>query len=233
MALHKVFGGEFDFRIPDYQRPYAWEPDQADQLLQDLAEALERGTEEPYFLGSVVLVKAKGSVDAMVIDGQQRLTTLTIVLAVLRDLTVDAVLRGALEDMVLEKGNPILGRPAKPRLTLRAKDAEFFRKHVQNAGSIAGLLDLKPDSCGTDAQKSIVANTRSLHTTLAAWSPERRQALMTMIGSRTFLVVVSTPTLDSAHRIFSVMNARGLDLSPADIFKADVIGGLNADYAAK
>ena len=47
-----------------------------------------------------------------------------------------------------------------------------------------------------------------------------------MLSDRTFLVVVSTPDLDSAHRIFSVMNARGLDLSPADIFKSQVIGDL-------
>ena len=46
---------------------------------------------------------------------------------------------------------------------------------------------------------------------------------------RTFLVVVSTPDQESAYRIFSVMNARGLDLSPTDIFKADIIGAIHED----
>ena len=56
-------------------------------------------------------------------------------------------------------------------------------------------------------------------------------------GTRTFLVVVSTPDLNSAHRIFSVMNARGLDLTPSDIFKSKVIGDVvdqdAAEYADK
>lgn len=84
VPLHKIFCSDYDFRIPDYQRPYAWEREQATQLLEDLVEALDRGGDEPYFLGSIVLVKHKGVSDAEVIDGQQRLTTLTILLAVLR-----------------------------------------------------------------------------------------------------------------------------------------------------
>ena len=59
---------------------------------------------------------------------------------------------------------------------------------------------------------------------LADWTNDRRNGSRRMMVARTFLVVVSTPDLSSAHRIFSVMNARGLDLSAADIFKADVIG---------
>ncbi|GAA3657262.1 DUF262 domain-containing protein [Streptomyces sp. S1A] len=75
MPLHKVFSSDYDFQIPDYQRPYAWQEEQATQLLTDLLEALDRGTDEPYFLGSIVLVKDGGAPRAEVIDGQQRLTT--------------------------------------------------------------------------------------------------------------------------------------------------------------
>jgi uncharacterized protein with ParB-like and HNH nuclease domain len=73
MPLHKIFSSDYDFRIPDYQRPYAWQEEQAVQLLTDLTEALERGNGEPYFLGSLVLVKTNGEPQADVIDGQQRL----------------------------------------------------------------------------------------------------------------------------------------------------------------
>ncbi|MEO6084650.1 MAG: DUF262 domain-containing protein, partial [Umezawaea sp.] len=95
MALHRVFNGDFDFHVPHYQRQYAWEVEQAVQLLQDLREALERDQEEPYFLGSLVLVKPESGTRVDVIDGQQRLTTLTILLAVLRDLAVDPEIRSA------------------------------------------------------------------------------------------------------------------------------------------
>ena len=102
LPLYKVFCSDFDFRIPNYQRPYAWKVEQASQLLADLTDALNRGSDEPYFLGSVVLVQVAGSATADVIDGQQRLTTLTILLAILRDLTQSAELASELEQMIRE-----------------------------------------------------------------------------------------------------------------------------------
>ncbi len=231
VPLHKVFCSDYDFRIPDYQRPYAWEVEQAAQLLDDLVEALDRDTDEPYFLGSIVLVKQKESSDAEVIDGQQRLTTVTILLAVLRDLTDDDELRVDLEKMVAEPGNKIRKLEPKPRLALRARDAAFFRDMVQTTDSIDALLKQKPDALKTDAQKAVQTNARALYQLLSTWSEERRLELVGMLSERTFLVVVSTPDLNSAHRIFSVMNARGLDLSPADIFKSFIIGALDANVS--
>jgi hypothetical protein len=229
MPLHKVFSSDYDFQIPDYQRPYAWQEEQASQLLTDLQEALERSAEEPYFLGSVVLVKDGGAPKADVIDGQQRLTTLTILLSVLRDLTEDAELRGDLDRLVMEPGAKIRGLAPRPRLTLRSRDADFFEKHVQTKGAVDTLLSLTEDTLRTDAQKAILRNARVLHGSLTAQTEERRLELAQMLAERTFLVVVSTPDLDSAHRIFSVMNSRGLDLSPTDIFKSQIIGDLDAE----
>lgn len=57
VPLSKVFSSDFDFKIPDYQRPYAWGVEETGQLLEDLSDALGRDEDEPYFLGSVVLVK--------------------------------------------------------------------------------------------------------------------------------------------------------------------------------
>ncbi|MEU1176881.1 DUF262 domain-containing protein [Streptomyces sp. NPDC005820] len=226
MPLYKVFSSDYDFRIPNYQRPYAWEPEQAVQLLTDLTEALERGTEEPYFLGSLVLVKESGKPRADVIDGQQRLTTLTILLSVLRDLTEAPELKQALHKLVNQPGDPILGRKPQPRLTPRQRDADFFRKHVQTSGALEKLLGLDRATLPTDAQQAVLDNAMALRAELVRWPEDRRLALVRMLGERTFLVVVATPDLESAHRIFSVMNSRGLDLSPTDIFKSTVIGAI-------
>lgn len=231
VPLHKVFCSDYDFRIPDYQRPYAWQTEQAQQLLADLEEALLRGDGEPYFLGSLVLVKDNRATQADVIDGQQRLTTLTILLAVLRDLAQQPDVVTNLVAMIAEPGNTVLGLKAKPRLTLRPRDAEFFHQHIQTSGSIATLLELNPHNLKTDAQRAVQANARALHTALSSWTDEKRLSLCTLMGVQTFLVAVSTPDLDSAHRIFSVMNSRGLDLSPADIFKAQIIGEIDEDVS--
>lgn len=230
--LRKIFSSDFEFAIPDYQRPYSWGNEQALQLLDDLEASLERDTEDPYFLGSIVLVKEGTSPKCEVIDGQQRLTTLSILLAVLRDLTTDAQLRGELAEFVLEPGKIMAGTQPRPRVTLRKRDASFFQKHVQTEGNIGELCGVDDKDLATDAQKSIRDNAAALHKKLQEWPETKRQALAAMLGIRTFLVVVSTPDLTSAHRIFSVMNARGLDLTAADIFKSKVIGDISSHEQA-
>ncbi len=237
VPLNKVFSSDYDFRIPDYQRPYAWGIDEARQLLDDLTDSLDRPEDEPYFLGSIVLVKDAADPAADIIDGQQRLTTVTILLAVLRDMTSDADYRSALAAKISEPGDPVMNLTPKPRLALRSRDQAFFREHVQQIGSIPGLLGAKDGALHTAAQRNIRDNAQALQYVLDAWSQERRDDLAKRLMARTFLVVVTTPDLESAHRIFSVMNSRDLDLTPPDIFKAQVVGvispGASADYTEK
>src|ERR1700753_1081023 len=89
--LLKIFSDDFFFQVPLYQRPYAWTTEQSEELLEDLITFAGSGQERleelnPYFLGSIVLIKGDGP-EAQIVDGQQRLTTLTILLSVLRSLT--------------------------------------------------------------------------------------------------------------------------------------------------
>ncbi|XIA63361.1 DUF262 domain-containing protein [Bradyrhizobium sp. TZ2] len=79
-TIGQLFSDAFSFEIPSYQRPYAWEKEQADELLSDLIYAMDNsGTSGGMcFLGSIVLIKAPSVPLSKVVDGQQRLTTLTI-----------------------------------------------------------------------------------------------------------------------------------------------------------
>ncbi|MBM9460837.1 DUF262 domain-containing protein [Nocardioides sp. zg-536] len=230
LPLEKVFSSDFEFYIPRYQRPYAWGSDQTLQLLEDLEEALDRGDDEAYFLGSVVLVKKKGVAQAEVIDGQQRLTTLTILMAVLRDLAVDKKVRDGIQQHLADTSKAWkTNAKTKPRLTIRTQDREFFRDHVQDPASTGSIGTLSDTVADTDPRKAIRNNAHLLRERLSSWPDQRRTELFELMLERTFLVVVSTPDQESAYRIFSVMNARGLDLSPTDIFKADVIGAISED----
>lgn len=221
--------GDYEFVIPEYQRPYAWGTEETLQLLSDLLEALERDTNEPYFLGSVVLVKAPGDARAEVIDGQQRLTTITLLLSLLRDLTTDEDLRSDIHELVEEPAVSWEDKPARPRLQLRPRDNQFFLEYVQTPGSTAVLADLSDNVPETDAQRGLRDNAKALKNELKKLSPDLRRDLFRLIARRAFLVTVSTPDLNSAYRIFSVMNARGLPLSPQDIFKSQVIGAIAED----
>jgi hypothetical protein len=229
--LGKVFSSDFEFAIPDYQRPYSWGTEQSMQLLDDLSGAIDRDADEPYFLGSLVLVRGSGR-RAEVIDGQQRLTTLSILFAVMRDVTSNGDLRKELSDFIQEPGKITAGTKAKPRLELRPRDAHFFREFLQAAGATDQLIALDDNAVVVDSRRNIRDNARAIRNELAEWPPERLEQLAELVGSRTFLVIVTTPDLTSAYRIFSVMNARGLDLSPSDIFKARTIGEIDDDDRA-
>ncbi|MHA7190507.1 DUF262 domain-containing protein [Arthrobacter sp. MDT2-16] len=227
--LGKLFTDDYDFVIPEYQRPYAWGTEETMQLLSDLQGALERDTDEPYFLGSIVLVKDAAQSRSEVIDGQQRLTTLTLLIAVLRDLVTNQALRADIHKFVEEPAVEWDEKAARPRLELRPRDAQFFREYVQAEGATEALVGISDNLTFTDSQQSLRNNARVLRTELVTWGQEELQRLYKMMARRTYLVTVSTSDLNSAYRIFSVMNARGLPLSPPDIFKSQVIGAMPED----
>ena len=88
--VSKIFSNDYVFRIPGYQRPYAWTTEQAGDLFDDLTgfmKANEGPIDEmpPYFLGNIVLIKHENMPDADIVDGQQRLTTLTLLLSAIRN----------------------------------------------------------------------------------------------------------------------------------------------------
>jgi Protein of unknown function DUF262 len=73
------------------------------------------------------------------------------------------------------------------------------------------------------SQKRIAENTKILRNQLEELPEERRNTLIAFIIQHCYLVVVAVPTAEAARRIFTVLNARGLDLTPTDILKADLL----------
>ncbi|WP_311276895.1 DUF262 domain-containing HNH endonuclease family protein [Methylobacterium sp. WCS2018Hpa-22] len=222
--LSKIFSSEFEFIIPSYQRPYAWEVDQASELLDDLCDFCENSNDDGYFLGSIVLIKSEGIPCSEVIDGQQRLTTLTILLAALACAHSSEYLE-EIKPYILEAGKKMEGIQPKVRLSLRERDQPFFEKYIQNF-ALSSLADRDPASLDNESQRNIRANSIHLLQEISKRfeTLAQLQDFVTFLLTRCFLVTVSTPTQESAFRVFSVMNSRGLDLQPTDIIKADIVG---------
>ena len=228
--LSKVFSDDYSFSIPPYQRPYAWTKEQASELLADIFAFLGDDSDDisesnPYFLGSIVLIKSEGNdakdAKADVVDGQQRLTTLTILLSVIRELDPSP----GITKYLYQPEDELQGIPASYRLKLRPKDEKFFRDHIQKESGLDNLLRLNSTSL-TDSQQRIQENARYFLDTLRPVDKTGRKRLVRYLITRCFLVVVSTPDLDSAYRIFSVLNARGLNLSLTDLLKSEIIGAI-------
>ncbi|MGV8174916.1 MAG: DUF262 domain-containing protein, partial [Methanothrix sp.] len=82
------------FRIPEYQRPYVWESDQVNDLLDDLKFGMTERSEFSYFLGTFVFqseIDPCGIRENHLLDGQQRMATILLLMAVIRDLSQDLV----------------------------------------------------------------------------------------------------------------------------------------------
>lgn len=224
-AIKRIFSNDFDFVIPSYQRPYAWTIEHAGELFDDLLEFMEsQGEDEAYFLGSIVLIKRDDEPYAEVIDGQQRLTTLTILLAVIASY-LEGDMKENFELYINEPGKPAEDIEPKPRLKLRERDQGFFYRYIQEF-RFKELLQLDPVSL-SDSQQNIRNNTelfiKRIEEDFQA-DKSKIEAFGKFIINRCFLVAVSTPSMNSAHRIFSVLNNRGLDLMPSDLLKSQIIG---------
>ena len=236
--LSKIFSSDFEYHIPGYQRPYAWTEEETGILFDDLYEFFETESVDNYFLGSIVLIKDETSRNADVIDGQQRLTTLSILFSVMTSCFTNEKLKSNCIKYLQEEGNLLEGIAAQPRLFLRDRDQDFFFRYIQNI-ELDALLELDPATLDTEAQQHIQKNCRILRERFHdAFSDEAELAQFSkFLLTRCFLVAVSTPNQESAFRVFSVMNSRGLDLLPTDIIKSMTIGKLPKEeeeiYTAK
>jgi hypothetical protein len=221
-----IFCDKYLFRIPSYQRPYAWTIEQTSELLDDITTACgevgDVANASPYFLGSIVLIKDPQKPEADVVDGQQRLTTLTILLSVLRDLSAPKI-GSAIHNYICQTGDPIKGTSDVFRLTPRERDADFFRTTIQEEAGTTNLPDIRQFR---DARARMVENASFLRGRLKDLTEDERRRLTMYIAQRCYLVIVAASDQESAFRIFSVLNSRGLDLSPADVLKAEIIGAL-------
>ncbi|WP_080964161.1 DUF262 domain-containing protein [Rhodopseudomonas palustris] len=229
-SVADVLGDDFVHEIPPYQRPYAWTDEQALQLFEDLRDAMQAGSEEPYFLGSVVLVRPQGQKVGQVVDGQQRLTTLTILAAVLRDAATDPQERDALGSAVYIEPNPYKDQIEAVRLLAHTEDRVFFREAIQFPGATA--KSTPPHEPKTEAQQLMWANAEKLRESVFGLGAQERQAFVKFFLRKSVLVVVATESRSAALRIFRVLNDRGLDLSNADVIKADLLGKLEGGEIA-
>lgn len=242
--LGRLFHTPFQIETPAYQRPYVWTRTEAGQLFDDLCAAAEaEGGAEPSeiaddFLGAILLVDRdaaaaqrqgwpeNGPVRTFeVVDGLQRLTTLSIMLCALRDA---AVAKGEAPDArVLQAITNTANSAGVPWFKLRADDDAFFQAHVRRGRGGAAPDDMLPQ------QQRILAVREMFFKVLSEWDAGQRARLATFLLDRVSVVLITTTGLDRAHRMFMVLNERGKPLARNDILKADLLARVSGDAAAK
>ena len=239
MSLGQLFADPSFIHVPAYQRSFAWTSDEAGQLLDDVSEAMEAEGDSDqsgdYFLGPMLFSEpdppagrlaawkaARAGRFHEVVDGLQRLTTLTILFCVLRDLGEERT-EPANERLLAAIGGA--GAGARNRLTLREPDEAFFHAHVRGRG--ATRIDPAGSSPSPAAQR-ILEVRNHLRETLIEYEPAQRRQLADFLLDKCHIVLVSATGIDRAHRMFTVLNATGRPLARNDILKATLLGTVPA-----
>jgi uncharacterized protein with ParB-like and HNH nuclease domain len=217
--VEQILFSQRKFRVPRYQRPYAWGIEQTSELGSDLIT-----NNEPYFLGSFVFCteneKDEGYVE--IIDGQQRLLTITIFIAVLRDLA--KLLDDSLAGLYQRQDIAIEDRYGKQSFRVVPDDllSEYFVKYVQS-----GSEDIKGSKPKTPEEVRVKQNYEYLYDRLEEDlkrydSSEAKLVRLDYFRRKVAELVVIDVEIsrdEDAYEIFETTNARGVDLSVSDLLK--------------
>lgn len=212
------------YSIDYYQREFRWEAKQLQELVNDLTTKFEEAWEPTharkqvekypyYFLGSII-ISEKDSVP-YIVDGQQRLTSLTLLLTFLRRLQQGREDEVAIDDLILSV------KYGKQSFNLEVED---------RAECMSELLEHGAFEPGDDASES-VQTLAARYEELEVVFPEelRDEALPFFIDwlqHRVQIVQITAYTDDDAYTIFETMNDRGLKLTPADMLKGFLLANI-------
>jgi len=206
-TLEKFYTAKF-MRVPAYQRDYAWAPSNVDDLWTDVNEALS--TKGTHYLGTFILARRKGEDTFDIVDGQQRLTTLTMLLRALVDKLPpsESVKRVVFEDRYIRSGGRF-------RLTLLGENQEFFLKLI-------AAEDPAPNTGGQRRLQEAFARIRDRVDDLASGDPKEVGRWIEGIEQLYVLEFVEEDE-GSAIRTFETVNDRGRPLATLDKVKSFLI----------
>ena len=229
------------FRIPEYQRPYIWGRDEVNDLLDDLTFAQANKPEQEYFLGSFVFQSKKATdetgqdfLENDLLDGQQRMSTLLMLFACIRDLSDAGNVRESCEKSIYQKGDDIDHIPERTRIAfaIRQTVQDFVNAYIKTAGGTSKTEELEQlannseDSSIPNMARAIMEMRRYLS------DPEKTIQLKEFVShlrNRVLLIYVATESLDDAFRLFMILNDRGVPLRNSDILKSMNLGELDQD----
>lgn len=222
LRIRDVFSAANDIRVPPFQRSFAWGDEETGILIKDLLDAFRNTV--IYFLGATVVIRPRGRGPSDVVDGQQRLTTLTIILAVLRDLSKLSDEQALLHALIgHESGmSAMFGGGQKWRVTLNTLDTPFFRMHVQARGATNDqdrIREAARDS-KSESQQRLARAVNLIYDELSDMSDEERSRFAQWLLDEVTIVRVRVSEYSTAYKVFQSLNQRGKPLSDHDILKS-------------
>jgi len=238
LTIKQLFGNtDALYQIPRYQRPYSWGDEQLEKLWEDLTEASEK--DPNYFLGSVITAKPEESSTYLdIVDGQQRLTTLTILFCVFRDLypNVNSHLLEtdpfAVDSKIIHSSIRFNDRFERLRLMTHSNHQSDFEEIILNGDTSDCDKPYKKELKREEDPSFKFRNTAHFFTEkLNALGEKDSGKLLNYIFNSVKVIRIDCQSVSFAIKLFQVLNDRGLDLSNSDLIKSYLIGRIQTQYA--
>lgn len=217
--IYKLLNGDKQYLIPVYQRLYSWEQAQCSRLWLDIV-AMQKENKEGHFLGSIVCIAEKTSPTGvqkyMVIDGQQRLTTLTLILIALRDsVSADSEIKPEKLNLSFLMNQFETG-DEKYKLLLTEEDKDI----------LISLVEKKPILEGTQSK---LLNAYKYFKDQIANQEIDPHLLFEATGKLQIVIITLEREHDDPQAIFESLNSTGKELSQSDLIRNYVLMGMDKD----
>lgn len=217
--IYEILNGNRQFLIPVYQRFYSWDIDQCKRLWNDIVEMQRKG-KASHFVGSIVNIAEQamptGVQKYMIIDGQQRMTTLTLLLLALRDYAIknpsDTTINARRIDNMLLK-NEYESGDERYKLLLTETDRDI----------LISLVEEKPIS--ESIRSRLIENYNFFANKLADKEIQPAEVYES-IGKLQIVNITLDRAVDDAQAIFESLNSTGKELSESDLIRNYVLMGL-------
>ena len=227
LALSKLLDGRL-FHIPEYQRAYSWTSSERQDLFGDIEKVRTRGQDAGHFMAAVVclrLEKQTLGTDEFhvleVVDGQQRLTTLIILLNAIKlalkrskDKAEAKLARELSELLVKDEGDELL------LLQTNHDSSHYFATFLREGTSPASA------SATTLADSEILRAIEDCRAFTLKWTDggESLSALAALLKNRLFFILHEIEDEQAVYTVFEVLNSRGLAVSWMDRLKSTLMG---------
>ena len=222
-STRHILTTDFRYKVPLYQRAFSWTEEQISQLWNDIIASMDEDRAE-YFLGTIVVEEKPEEKARMIIDGQQRLATLTMIFAAIRTIYQELD-----DERAAEVDNDYLGlkdrrtRITEPRLTLNETDQPSFQKLVIDKSTDAEL-ETAATQGGIPPSNALLAKAALYLRTVVRDRTKAKNTnflidLEEYIRDRIVMILVVVGDEADAYTIFETLNDRGLDLSISDLLK--------------
>lgn len=217
--IFEILNGNKQFLIPVYQRYYSWDIEQCRRLWNDIVD-MQKRNKAGHFVGSIVNIAEQamptGVQKYMIIDGQQRMTTLTLLLLALRDYAIqhpeDTTINSRRIDNMLLKNEYEVG-DERYKLLLTETDRDILIR----------LVESKPIPDGTKSR--LIDNYKFFSGKIADRDLQPAE-IYESIGKLQIVNITLDRTMDDAQAIFESLNSTGKELSESDLIRNYVLMGL-------